>query len=58
MATYLVFLVAAAAIVEGVMAASVEEMLFQNFVSNYSKSYKDDPVIIGERFKVFQVSSS
>ena len=34
---------------------SIEEILFDSFVSNYSKSYKNDPDTMSMRFKVFQV---
>lgn len=48
--------VAVLAVSEGVLKTSVEEILFQSFVSNYSKSYRDNLAVMSQKFKVFQVS--
>ena len=37
---------------------SLEWRLFESFVSNYSKSYRDDPSAKSLKFKAFQVWSS
>ena len=54
----LFLVLAATAALEWALAASpsVEEVLFESFLANHSRSYRNDPVIKSERFKVFQVS--
>lgn len=41
----------------GIQATSVDELLFQSFVTNYSRSYKDEADTMSMKFKVFQVAS-
>ena len=56
MAILVVIAVAAAALLHGVQTVSLEEMLFESFMSNYSRSYREDPVTRADKFRVFQVS--
>lgn len=54
---FVAWLVVAVALVSvRVQAASVEQRLFESFVSNYSKSYWNDPDTKNAKFEVFQVS--
>lgn len=41
----------------GVQGTEVEQSLFENFVSNFSKGYKDDVDARAVKFGVFQVYS-
>ena len=38
--------------------AAVEEVLFESFLANYSRSYRNDPEELSARFRVFQVLDS
>lgn len=38
-------------------AATMEEMLFESFLANYSRSYRNDPDWTSARFDIFQVRS-
>jgi len=52
----LVVMAAAAAVLfQHARTASTEELLFESFLSNFSKSYRKDPEAVQMRFKVFQV---
>lgn len=50
-----VVIVAALFVSAKVQAVSVEQMLFESFIANYSRSYKSEPVTMRKKFKVFEV---
>ena len=51
----LLLVLASAFLVSEAGTAALEEALFQSFVANYSKEYRNEPDVMGAKFKVFQV---